>query len=306
MEKYAKYAKDIPIRGRRGNLALWALMDRDFFDWDSFSIRYGLVDGEGVIPEETEKLHTHDYDQILWFISADGKDMLELGAEVEATLGEELTRRRFTEPTAILIPAGTPHFSPLVRSLSRPFYFMSVNCTGKLAAAVTDENAIQGAGPWAGFMGPYARNFTTLTWARRGAYHYGSEHDSNSGGVYTGVMGGSAVKIPLMTTWQTITLPHILGPLRPSDMQPRPHVHNDYDEALIFLSMDNANLTDLHGEADFCFGEDGEDQEHCIVTRAAAMLQPKGVWHLPLTFTKVDPKYPMVFLNISRHELKQP
>ena len=26
--KYAQYAKEIPIRGRVGNMALWALMDR--------------------------------------------------------------------------------------------------------------------------------------------------------------------------------------------------------------------------------------------------------------------------------------
>ena len=65
--------------------------------------------------------------------------------------------------------------------------------------------------------------------------------------------------------------------------------------------MDQNNLTDLRGEADFCFGEEGVDLEHHIVTKAAAMLQPKGVWHLPLTFTRVDA--PMVFLNISRHEM---
>ena len=298
--KYAKYAKEIPIRGRVGNMVLGAVMEEDYFGWD-MSMRYGLIDGAGVIPEETEKLHTHDYDQILWLLSGDPENMLELGAEVEVTMGTELVRRRLTEPTAILIPAGTAHFSPLVRKLDRPFYFLSVNCSGAMTAQVADENAIQGVSPWAGFMGPYARNFTTLTFARRGPYHYGSEHDSDSGGVYTGVMGGGAVKIPLMMTWQTIAKPHILGPLRPSDGKSHPHVHGDYPEALIFLSMDQNNLTDLHGEADFCYGEDGEDQEHYIVNKATAMLQPKGVWHLPLTFNSADPKTPMVFLNVSRH-----
>ena len=65
--------------------------------------------------------------------------------------------------------------------------------------------------------------------------------------------------------------------------------------------MDPNHLTDLHGEADFYFGEDGEDQECCTVTRATAMVTPQKVWHLPLTFNKVDPDHPMVFLNISRH-----
>ena len=295
--RYAKYAKEIPIRGRVGTMALGAVLDRDFFGWDSVSIRYGLIDGEGVVPEETEKLHTHDYDQILWLVSGDPGDMLELGAEVEVTLGTEGIRRRFTNPTAILLPGGTPHFSPLVRRLDRPFYFLSVNCTGKLEAAVTDPEAVQGAGPWAEFMGPYARNVSPLHFARKGPYHYGSAVNTDSGGVYAHVNSASALGIPLTMTWQTVTLPHPLGP-RKEDMDYHPHVHPDYDEALIFLSLDQENLTDLHGEADFCFGEEGEDQEHYSVTKAAAMLQPRGVYHLPLTFRRVDK--PMIFISLSR------
>ena len=124
--KYADLRKEIPIRGRNGNVKLWSLMEEDFFGWDSFSLRYCLVDGPGMIPEETEKQHTHDYDQLLWFLSADAEDMLHLGAELEVDLGEEAVRHRIAIPHAVVTPKGMPHFSPIVLKADRPFFFVSV------------------------------------------------------------------------------------------------------------------------------------------------------------------------------------
>ena len=69
--------------------------------------------------------------------------------------------------------------------------------------------------------------------------------------------------------------------------------------SLIFLSLDQGNLTDLHGSADFSFGQTDVDQETYTVTRATAMVQPKGTFHLPLVFTKVEK--PMIFITLSRH-----
>ena len=298
--KYEHLVKEIPIHGRVGTMKLGALLEEDFFGWDSYSVRYGLIDGTGVIPEETDKLHTHDYDQILWLLSGDPNDMLELGAEVEVTLGTNNVRHRFRNPHAILIPKGTPHFSPLVDQLDRPFYFLSVNCTGKLAAEIADENAVQGeGGTWAEFAGgEYNRNVYALHFARKGAYHYGSAVDTDSGGIYAHLNSMSTNGIPLTMTWQTVTKAHPLGP-RKKDMNYYPHAHMDYDESLIFLSLDQGNLTDLHGSADFSFGQTDVDQETYTVTKATAMVQPKGTFHLPLVFTKVEK--PMIFITLSNH-----
>ena len=91
------------------------------------NINGGLVDGTGMIPEETPKQHTHDYDQVLWFLSSDPNDMLHLGAELEVDLGETGIRHRMATPHAIYLPKGTPHFSPIVKSVDRPFFFISLN-----------------------------------------------------------------------------------------------------------------------------------------------------------------------------------
>ena len=68
----------------------------------------------------------------------------------------------------------------------------------------------------------------------------------------------------------------------------------------MFFSLDQDNLTDLHGVADMCMGEEGEDQEHLLLTKATATIMHKGVSHLPLVFKEVDYNTPMVFITLSR------
>ena len=124
-KKYANLAKEIPIHGRNGIVKLGAELEEDFFGWDTFSVRYYLVDGCGMIPEETEQQHVHDYDQILLFISAEPADMLNLGAEVEVDMGTENIRHLVAIPYGVAVPKGTPHFSPIVKRLDRPFYYLT-------------------------------------------------------------------------------------------------------------------------------------------------------------------------------------
>ena len=82
-KKYANLAKEIPIHGRNGIIKFGAELEEDFFGWDTFSVRYCLVDGCGMIPEEMEQQHVHDYDQILLFISAEPTDKSNLRSSLE-------------------------------------------------------------------------------------------------------------------------------------------------------------------------------------------------------------------------------
>ncbi len=293
--KYESMKKEIPIHGREGIVKLGAVLEKDFFDYDSISVRYCLVDGCGMIPEETDKLHTHDYDQVLWLLSADPEDMLHLGAELEVDLGETGIRHRMATPHTIYLPKGTPHFSPIVKSVDRPFFFISLNCTGKMAASVTDETAKPETGPWARFFGEFSRNVHALNFSAYEPYHYGSERQQALGGYSTFYSAGEEKKITM--AWTSICKPAFLGPWGP-DGKHHPHAHADYEEALIFLSMDTDNLTELHGEVDICCGEE-EELEHYILTKSTAMALQKGAPHLPLYFRKIDKPY--VFITLSAH-----
>ncbi|MBO6010336.1 MAG: hypothetical protein J6P71_00885, partial [Oscillospiraceae bacterium] len=136
MSKYEKFAKQLPITGRNGNIKLGAVMDGEWFGWDSLSVRYGLVDGPGMIPEETDKMHTHDYDQMIMFISSDADNMLDLGADLEVDLGPDGIRHMMSTPHVVTIPAGTPHFSPVVTAVRKTFYFVAVRAAGAFKAEV--------------------------------------------------------------------------------------------------------------------------------------------------------------------------
>ena len=292
--KYFKNVREIPVRDKVGSFAKGALMDGAFLGLDSLSIRYGLVDRAGMIEEETDRLHTHDHDQVLWFVSSDAGDLLTLGAEVEYTMGEELIRQRFDTPSAIFIPKGTPHFSPVVDRLDRPFFFVAVSCAPAFSADVADPGAERDGGPWGEFMNRYARYRKTLTFARKGIYHYGSAMASDSGGVYT-YADAAPYGFSMTMSWETVAKAHKLGPRTP-EMGYRAHMHPNYDELLIFLSMDPEHLGELPAQADFCFGKE-EDREHAVVTKPTVMVNPAGTFHLPLQFDRVDA--PVAFITLS-------
>lgn len=297
--KYEELAKPIPVTGRNGNIKLGALMDRSFFGWDTFSVRYALIDAPGMIPEETDKLHTHDYDQMMWFISADPDDMLTLGAEIEVDLGAEGIRHRMATPHVVTVPKGTPHFSPIVTKVDKPFFFLSISAAGDLKADIADENAVAGTGPWSKFFGEFMKNVKVLAVTSTDPYHYGSEHQQPTGGVSHHV-GSSTLGMDFTMSWSTIRQKNVFGPWKEDGIH-HAHVHQNYDETLIFFSLDQDNLTDLHGIADIGMGEEEVDQEHYLLTQATAMIMPKGVWHLPLVFNEVDHDKPMVFVTLSRN-----
>ncbi len=295
--KYDGVPRAVPIQGRKGNLKLWAEMDGDYLGWDSVSMRYGLVDGCGMIPEETEKQHVHDYDQMIWFLSADPDDMLHLGAEVETDLGPENIRHRRCAPHAVVIPAGLPHFSPVVREVERPFFYVSISLTPKLAAAAADPEAEAGSGEWSRFRGTYDDRVIGLTFNVHEPFHYDSKWKQPTGGV-TCFLGSETSHFPATVAWSTIRQDTHTGPRR-DDGKHHPHAHADFDEALILLSQDTDNLTDLHCTAEFCVGEEGEDQQMFPLTRATFMPMKKGMYHLPLSFR--DVKGACVFITVGLH-----
>ncbi|MFH1647501.1 MAG: hypothetical protein ABID71_07460 [Chloroflexota bacterium] len=62
--------------------------------------------------EMVKDTHAHDFDQFLMFVGGDINNMLDLGGEVELTLGEEgkpLEKFVFTKATMVFVPAGLLH-----------------------------------------------------------------------------------------------------------------------------------------------------------------------------------------------------
>jgi hypothetical protein len=71
--------------------------------------------------------HCHQAPEILFHIGSNARDPMDLGAEIEFHLGEEMEKHVFNETTVIFIPAGVIHgpWKPL--KITRPFLFLEVN-----------------------------------------------------------------------------------------------------------------------------------------------------------------------------------
>lgn len=296
--KYSNHIKEIPWRTDFPSFEFGALMEQPFFEFEGLSVRYGLCGKEGQLTEETDKQHAHDYDQLLFFFSSDTSDMLDLGAEIEMTIGERNERFLFRTPTAVSIPKGTPHFSAFVRNVSRKFIFFAVSCTSKCSATVLDPNLAPDAGPLARWNSDYKGNVQSLRFMKKGGYFYGSEVLEDSGGIFTSSVGAQS-GLDLTMTWQSIHLPHNMGP-RMQDLSHVAHVHN-FNEALFFFGMDPDDPTQLGGVCEFCLGK---EQEPHPISKPSAVLAPKGFFHTPQRFLEVDKPYIFVALSCSAEHHK--
>jgi len=87
--------------------------------------------------------------------------------------------------------------------------------------------------------------------------------------------------------WEPIT--------QPFQMLSENHKH-DFDQFLCFFGGDPRNALDLHGEVELTLSEDGRTMEKHTFTKATTVFVPKGLYHAPLNFKRVD--QPMVFINI--------
>ena len=67
--------------------------------------------------------HKHDCDEILFFISADPNNTVDLGGEVEIALGEEWEKYVINTSAIICHPKGVQHCPVYVKKVERPFYF---------------------------------------------------------------------------------------------------------------------------------------------------------------------------------------
>jgi uncharacterized RmlC-like cupin family protein len=72
-----------------------------------------------------------------------------------------------------------------------------------------------------------------------------------------------------------------------------PHVH-DFDQVMLWLGADAADMGELGAEVELCLGE--ECEKHMITTSTAVAV-PKGMPHFPANIIKMDKRF--VFLTVS-------
>lgn len=74
----------------------------------------------------------------------------------------------------------------------------------------------------------------------------------------------------------------VVQPTDPALRRSRPHCH-DFDEWMVFASVDPNDITNLGGEVEFWMGD-----ERYVITKSTAIFIPKFTMHLPVNMLRVD------------------
>jgi hypothetical protein len=75
--------------------------------------------------------HTHKYPELLVHLGTDPDNPMDLGAEIEMCMGEEMEKYTFNKSTVIYIPANFVHAPWRILKVTRPFLMIEINQSTK-------------------------------------------------------------------------------------------------------------------------------------------------------------------------------
>jgi mannose-6-phosphate isomerase-like protein (cupin superfamily) len=87
----------------------------------NFSVGTSYLTKPFVMVEET---HSHDFDQILFFLGGDPKNVKDFDGEVEMTLGDK--KEIITYASCVYIPKGLMHCPLNIKKVNKPITFIDV------------------------------------------------------------------------------------------------------------------------------------------------------------------------------------
>ncbi|MBN2239291.1 MAG: hypothetical protein JW712_05920 [Dehalococcoidales bacterium] len=297
MGKYDDYVR--PLTFTDDGYGSWrqkVTMDSEFLGIDAI-IEYGTLCNAGLIGKEPHVPHTHPFNQILYWFSANTDDMSDLGAEIELYLGENTEKHMVNCSTAVGIPAGMPHMPANILKMDKRIMFMQVSVTGgkyeeTLIEAKKEQFQNQ---PLVGFGSKYRNQFIRVPFIRKGPWSYGQLNPDDSGGAL-GVISGQGTGFDFIIMCESLKkAPYRFGPI-----PDKPHVHKN-PEILLFMGTDLDDITQLHGEAEIALGKEMELHR---ITQPTAVLVPGGLPHNPLTITKID--RPFIMTDVRPYGMEPP
>ena len=124
--KYGKYiiSKDI-YKKIPGDYAGTSLLSHNGELKADLSMGYHCVT-KPILFSET---HTHNNEEILCFIGGNPRDITDLGAEVEISLGPEHEKHVITQTACVSIPANLAHCPLNIRKVDKPIVFLEISLT---------------------------------------------------------------------------------------------------------------------------------------------------------------------------------
>lgn len=78
-------------------------------------------------PISFDDSHSHDFPEMLCFIGGDSRDVTDLGAEIEVTLGDE--KHLINTAAVVSIPPNLQHCPIVFKKVERPLVFLEISLT---------------------------------------------------------------------------------------------------------------------------------------------------------------------------------
>jgi mannose-6-phosphate isomerase-like protein (cupin superfamily) len=132
-KKYSKYVIKAPVDQSpiHPHLPLNLRFREKYIPWDDQkNINFGMTLHSVQKPMRMlTECHKHaDFDQFLFFLGGDVKNVTDFDAEIEMCLGlgEEQEKYVITEPTVVRVPAGVYHGPLDYKRIGKPVTFISV------------------------------------------------------------------------------------------------------------------------------------------------------------------------------------
>ena len=119
--KYDKYFVENPTLTRGGFFPVVVANGAEVFEGAEYSLRIHYIAEDGPLVREP---HSHDFEQVFFFLNADFSKVTEFDAEVVLCLGEEVEEHVITVPTAVHVPIGMIHGPLSFRNVKKPIVFL--------------------------------------------------------------------------------------------------------------------------------------------------------------------------------------
>jgi hypothetical protein len=270
--KYGQHVRTLKFKDYdRGGLRQENVMDGKYLGIDAH-IKYGCFWTAGKIGKKPDKPHVHDFDQVLLFAGSDMDDIGELGAEIELCLGEEMETHMITTTTAVAIPKGMPHFPATVNFLNKRFFFYEISIA-PVYKEIPYKTENKPTPPVGWFHSKYRKYIMPLSFARKGAWHYGPLNRDDGGGYISFVVTKEAAGFDFVMLYESMKK----APYRISPDPNKPHAHPT-TQVMCFLGTDTDDPSDLGAEFEICLGK--EEERH-VFNKSTAVVTPPFLPHWP-------------------------
>jgi len=203
----------------------------------------------------------HDFTQFLFFLGGDPRNIGELGAEIEVSLGEEGEKHTVKEPSILHISPGLVHCPINYKKVEKPPIHLDMYFAPEYIYTEVKSQAAK-----------------IPTQGSKYAKHL--------------------IRAPIVTAQQGPPLPvlrffaapygvnatiMVVPVLAPRLMEEKPHKH-DFHQFLCFLGTDPLNIGDFDAEIEVWLGEEGEKY---TITTPTILSYPPGTVHNPLNYKRV-------------------